>query len=77
LPSALVDWNNNYGNDPTNGLNGLQFPTPILPRVFLKCLDLKTHRRLREVELFRCLAEAELFRNCPKNDQTETVQACH
>ena len=46
-------------------------------KIFLKRLDLKAHRGLREVEFFGGFAEAELFRNRAKDDGTEVFEARH
>ena len=45
--------------------------------VFLQRLDLETDRGLRQVQFFRSLAKAVLFRNCPEDDQAEVVQTRH
>jgi hypothetical protein len=45
--------------------------------VFLQRLDLETDRWLRQVQFFRSLAKAVLFRNCPEDDQAEVVETRH
>jgi hypothetical protein len=45
--------------------------------VFLQRLDLETDRGLSQVQLFRSLAKAVLFRNCPKDHQAEVVETRH
>ena len=45
--------------------------------VFFKRLDLETYCRLRQVQLFRCLAETELFRHCPEDHDSEVLKARH
>jgi hypothetical protein len=46
-------------------------------KILLKRLDLETHGGLREIQLFSGLAEAELFRYCPEDHETEIFEAGH
>jgi hypothetical protein len=41
--------------------------------IFFQRLDLEADRGLRQKQFFRSLAKAELFRNCPEDDQAEVV----
>jgi len=40
-------------------------------KILLQRLDLEAHSGLREIQFFSGLAEAELFRNCPEDHETE------
>jgi hypothetical protein len=46
-------------------------------KIFLQRLDLETHRGLRQIQLFRGLTKAALFRNCPEDYQAEVVETRH
>jgi hypothetical protein len=46
-------------------------------KILLQRLDLKAHCGLREIQFFSGLAEAELFRNCPEDHETEVFEARH
>src|ERR1700679_2130315 len=46
-------------------------------QIFFKRLDLQTHSRLRKIKFFSSLAEAEVCRNRPENNQPEVLKARH
>jgi hypothetical protein len=46
-------------------------------KILLKRLDLEAHCGLREIQFFSGLAEAELFRNCPEDHETEIFKTRH
>jgi hypothetical protein len=45
--------------------------------VFLKSLDLKAYRGLRQVKLFGGFAKALLFRDSSEDNQAEVLETCH
>ena len=45
--------------------------------ILFQRLDLETHSGLRKVQFFGGLAEAELFRNCPEDHETEVFKTRH
>ena len=45
--------------------------------ILLQRLDLEAHSGLREIQFLSGLAEAELFRNCPEDHETEIFEARH
>jgi len=46
-------------------------------KILLQRLDLEAHSGLREIQFFSGLAEAELFRNCPEDHETEIFKTRH
>ena len=46
-------------------------------KILLERLDLETHSGLCEIQFIGGLAEAELFRNRPKDHETEVVETRH
>jgi hypothetical protein len=46
-------------------------------KIFLKSLDLKAYRGLRQIKFFGGFAKALLFRDSPKDNQAEILETCH